>query len=263
MKAAADYLDGAALPGAEREAARRNGLRLAADLAEFGKLSVTHDLGWLNATYERLGWNVARSLRALWWPHDSTPQRSLIVALTRPDGQGGEDLIGAAAARWIWLHGTLREAHESGQFFYGDYAGVAADAVRVRVGASMADQIGYCGVAYSCGLHVAKGTDDRISWRLVRLVHLLAAMNWHFSYLIGRSEPAIARRWNESAWGLAFAENGIYVTRPDGSRETAYHLVGARQDQLRRQLARPEYGDGAASLSDHLPLLQAMAVHHG
>jgi len=259
LRAPAQLLGGRALPPAEWHAAERNAKRLIIDLESHGRLLATHDLFWLGEAYRAQGWNLARSLDARWWPHDSHERATLILALL--DEAGG--IAAAAAVRWIWLHGSLKEAHESGAFFFGDYAAAAmapdlGQGVRVRVSAAMAEQIFCCGVVYSCGLHARPGTPEKASWRLVRLAHLLAGMNWHFSWLIGRSEPAIARRWNEAAWGLSFIENGIYVQRGDGTRETAYHLVGARIDHLRRQFQRPEYGDGAASLADHLPLLEQM-----
>lgn len=97
--------------------------------------------------------------------------------------------------------------------------------------------------------------DEKLSWPLVRLAHLLAGINWHFSWLLGRSKAVIAKRWNEPAWGFSLIENGIQVRRGDGSREDEYHLVGGRIDLMRRQFQRPEYGDGRG-LADHLPLFE-------
>jgi len=259
MRPASRYLGGHALPPAEWQAAERNGRLLIDTLAAHGSVMVSHDLGWLGECYrakQPAPWGLARCLDRRWWPNDSTPERTLIVALMK-DG----NLMAASVARWIWLHGSLKEEHESGRFFYGDYAAGPHDGAQCIVSASTADVIARCAVVYSCGLHAEPALaakDDKLSWPLVRLAHLLAGINWHFSWLLGRSKAVIAKRWNEPAWGFSLIENGIQVRRGDGSREEEYHLVGGRIDLMRRQFQRPEYGSGA-SLADHLPLFKDRA----
>jgi|GEM_PF-4526627 len=246
-KSAKDYLGGSALPLAEWDAAAENAKRLIFGLGVSGVVQVSHDLERLGGLFRRRGWNLARGLDHRWWPHDSTPDRSLLVSVVR-----GEDVLGVSAMRWIWLDTTLKQMHETGRFFYGDYAALVADRAECRVVAPSAETIGYCGVVYSCGWR-QDGLKAGQAGLLIRLAQLLAGMNWHFSWMIGRSEPAIAHRWSESTFGFSICENGIYVARSNGTRESAYHLVGARIDWMRRNWQRAEYGTGG-SLTDHLPL---------
>jgi len=215
------------------------------------RVCVWHDLNSFASLFRRCGWNLARNLDPHWWPHDSTPQRSLLLVAEGPDG-----IAQISAMRWIWLDGSLSAAHENGRFFYGDYAADAPDRVAVRVNAPLADQIAHCAVVYSCGW---RSEDMRgnpyTARRCVRLAQLLAGINWHFSWLIARTDRRKAQAFAEDAFGMSSIESGIYVRRADDSVEKEYHLIAGRIDHMRRQFQRPEYGDGAQSLSPRLPLL--------
>lgn len=247
----ADWLNGMALPARERDRARANALRLAEDIEAAGlRVCIWHDLESLADLFERQGWNLARNLNPRWWPHDSTPDRSLLLIAESKDG-----VAQISAMRWIWLDGSLREMHESGRFFYGDYAGLTTEKVDVRVNAPIADFIGHCAVVYSCGWRSEDMRGNMFTARrCVRLSQILAGINWHFSWLIARTDRRKAQAFAEDAFGMSTVEAGIHVRRPDASVEKEYHLIAGRIDHMRRQFQKPEYGDGAKSLGDGLPL---------
>jgi hypothetical protein len=247
----ADWLDGLALPANERPQAVQNALRLLDDLESAGlRVLVLHNLESFAALFKRQGWNLARNLNPRWWPHDSTPQRSLLLV-----AESNQGIAQISAMRWIWLDGSLREMHENGRFFYGDYADLAADRVRVRVNAPIADHIAHCAVVYSCGWRSEDMRGNTFTARrCVRLAQILAAINWHFSWLIARTDRRKAQAFAEDAFGMSTIESGIYVRRPDETVEKEYHLIAGRIDHMRRQFQKPEYGDGAQSLGGGLPL---------
>jgi hypothetical protein len=249
-----ELLQGRALPVAEWDMATRNVKRLVEDLSRSGEVVVTHDLAWLASAYSAMGWNLARGLDSRWWPHDSRPDRSLIVAMRR-----GEQLLATSVARWMWVDGSLREMHQDGRFFYGDYAGSLRQRAECRVTSAVADHIAHCPIVYSCGLHAEKGLNQHDSWRMLRLSVLLAAINWHWSWVVARTGEGLARRYNERGWGFSISEPGIFVRREDGAREQQYHLVAGRIDHMRMQFQRDDYGDGASLGVDTLPLFLAEA----
>ncbi len=247
----ADWLEGTALLPSERPQARANALRLLDDLEKVGlRVCIWHDLDSFANLYQNQGWNLARNLNPRWWPHDSVPERSLLLVAEGPDG-----IAQISAMRWIWLNGTLREMHENGRFFYGDYAGLVADQVQVRVNAPIADTIAHCAVVYSCGWRSEDMRGNTFTARrCVRLAQLLAGINWHFSWLVARTDRRKAHAFAEDAFGMSSVEAGIHVRRADHSSEKEYHLIAGRIDHMRRQFQRPEYGDGSRSLGGGLPL---------
>lgn len=247
----ADWLNGVALPPSERAQARANALRLLEDLENVGlRVCIWHDLESFANLYQKHGWNLARNLNPRWWPHDSVRERSLLMIAEGPDG-----IAQISAMRWIWLNGTLREEHENGRFFYGDYAGLVSDRVQVRVNAPIADTIAHCAVVYSCGWRSEDMRGNTFTARrCIRLAQLLAGINWHFSWLVARTDRRKAHAFAEDAFGMSSVEAGIHVRRTDQSVEKEYHLIAGRIDYMRRQFQRPEYGEGAQSLGGGLPL---------
>lgn len=246
-----EFLRGTALPADEYQLVAANVKRLVQDLQKTGDVAVTHDLRWIGEAFGALGWNLARTLEHRYWPHDSRPDRTLIVALRR-----GDELIATSAARWMWLHGSLRDDHHSGRFFYGDFANAVRPRAECRVTAATADLIAHCPIVYSCGLRGVKRLPEHDSWRVLRLSVLLAAINWHWSWVVARTGEGLSRRYNERGWGFSVTEAGIHVRREDGEPEKQYHLVAGRIDHMRRQFLRAEYGTGASLDVDALPLFR-------
>lgn len=254
--AVSDYADGLALPPADRPAAAAVIRRLAADLATDGlEAVVTFDLDWLAEIFA--GWNARLPATAnpRFWPRASHPDASIVVLLRR-DGK----TVGASAQRMVWLRGSLRRALESGRFFYG--AAAAPTGWRCECNIAQAEAIADCPVIYNCAYRMElPGAAQRISWRALRLSQALAAVHWPWSWMVARSDEAMAMRFSPMAAGITSIAKGLFVY-PPGAREPEpwQHMLFARRGDIEQQILGAAGYAAGEGLSSPLPLEEAAHV---
>jgi hypothetical protein len=259
------YATGPALRPAVRDRATAAILRLAADLATDNiEAIVSFDLGRLAEIFA--GWDarLPKTADHRLWHLGSQPDRSMIVILRH-----GGRVIGTAAQRLVWLHGTLANELRSGRFFYGD-ADPPAD-WHCSCSIAMADLIAYCPIVYTCafrmeleGLQLSRDKRDRISWRALRLSQALAATHWAWSWMIARSDEGIALRYAPAAGGFTSFAKGLEIRAADPLKPGALqlekwqHMMFARRDDIEQQLQLPAFAAGE-TLAAPMPLFPEVA----
>lgn len=270
-----DIAEGRALPMDLRAQAASAIWELDSGLgAEGVQALVTHDLHWLADIFA--GWTDPATGRPArlpatanpdFWPLDSTPETAMIVLLKR-DGR----YIGASAMRLVRLRGTLRQAFESGAFFYGEKAAtMRAAGWRAYCDIAQADQIADCPVIYNCAYRMMDQTagqvPQRISWRALRLSQALACAHWHWSWMLARSGEAMAMHVAPKASGMTSMARGLYVYPPGRADakgapepEPWQHLMFARRGDVERMLTQSLAYRRGESLQSPLPLLNGPSM---
>jgi hypothetical protein len=205
------------------------------------RVVISHDLETVAKLHRASGGRMKRIIQTndlRYHPHASSDD-TVVLALLR-DGVPQ----GCVASRLIWCEETLQKEMESGRFWVEHPQTMWTRADRCVVRAPIAKSIRSCYVVFSGSIYLAQAvTGGNTLAAMLRLHALWLACHWRWSWLIGITEGALARRHLFDVYGLASMDLGIWRTRPgEGEELYKYELSSIDRETAMESWLRPETG---------------------
>jgi hypothetical protein len=203
---------------------------------------IGHDLDTVSKLHRASNGRMKRIIQtndSRYHPHAS-PDNTVVLALVQ-DGVPK----GCVASRLIWCEETLAQEMESGRFWVEKPATMWTAADRCVVRAPMAKRIRSAHVVFSGSIFLAQHvTGGNTLAAMLRLHALWLVCHWRWSWLVGITEGALARRHLFDIYGLPSMELGIWRTRPgEGNDLYKYEFSSIDRETAMESWVRPETGN--------------------
>ncbi len=202
---------------------------------------ISHDLETVVKLFRASGGRMKRIIQTndpRYQPHAS-PADTAVLALLR-DGVPQ----GCVASRLIWCEQALATEMESGRFWVENPATMWTPRDRCIVRAPVAKTIRSCHVVFSGSIFLSQQVSrGNTLATMLRLHALWVLCHWRWSWLIGITEGALARKHLFDVYGLATMEMGMWRTRPgEGDELHKYEFSSIDRETAVESWLRPETG---------------------